>query len=161
MWCGRRSGLLGFAVGLALAAAAQPALATVSPILECVVQTPSGYVAWYGYKSFASSNLTIPVGALNKFVPNPINRGQPTTFLPGRRSFVFSVPFASGSLSWKLALQSANASASSPRCAALTPAAHPASERRARDSRIRSSWSGAAAWARSATWSRDSRAISA
>jgi hypothetical protein len=110
--------------------AAQPALATVSPILECVVQQPGGYVAWYGYKSFASKTLNIPVGAFNRFVPSPIDRGQPTSFLRGRNGFVFSVPFASDSISWKLSLLSATASAGSTRCPALDlqPAELPSGE---------------------------------
>jgi hypothetical protein len=124
------SRIVGLAFGFAWLASATPASATVSPILECVAQTQSGYVAWYGYKSFATKPLSIPIGILNKFVPNPINRGQPTTFQPGRNSFVFAVPFASGTLSWKLSLGSATASASSTRCSGVTlqPAVLPSGE---------------------------------
>src|SRR5262249_39554611 len=54
---------------------------------------------------------------VNRFTPSPDNQGQPTTFLTGRRTKVFSNTFTSGKeLVWHLALNDAKATKDSKRC---------------------------------------------
>lgn len=73
----------------------------VIPILECVEHIGDGvYRAYWGYENRHTSNVTIDVGGNNKFQPSPQGRGQPTTFLPGRRYNVFTTDFNDGYLSW-------------------------------------------------------------
>lgn len=81
----------------------------VNAKLEYVTNMGGGvYYATLGYDNVGSNSKTIPIGSGNKFTPNPMDRGQPTTFLPGRHYEVFSVPVTYGaSLVWNL---SSNAS---------------------------------------------------
>ena len=75
----------------------------VSPVLDCVVKNKNGtYTAYFGYQNDNAMPVTIPVGANNKFTPNPQNRGQATVFLPGRVKRAFSVVFDGSSLVWYL-----------------------------------------------------------
>ena len=107
-------------VAVSLGFAAPAAATNVGAILECVVAQSNGYVAWFGYESTASAAVDIPIGSNNRIRPSPRDRGQPTTFFPGRHSYVFSVPFAAGeSIIWKLPTQSATAGANSLRCTTL------------------------------------------
>ncbi len=94
----------------------------VSPILECVDANNDGtYTAHFGYENLYNSNLTIAIGSKNKFTPTPINRGQPSTFTPGRVIDSFQVNFNGSNLVWYLKSPNgqsatATASSSSPRC---------------------------------------------
>jgi hypothetical protein len=72
-------------------------------------------VAWFGYDNSSSEVVIIPTPSLNHFSPPPKDRGQTTTFEPGRHEFVFSVPF-SGSLTWVLETQPALAKPDSTPC---------------------------------------------
>jgi hypothetical protein len=101
--------------------AAPPSAATnfVKPIVECVVKTGSSYTAWFGYDNSRSTVVLLPTPSLNHFSPGPKDRGQPTTFQPGRHSFVVSVPF-SGNITWVLGTQPAVAKTSSTKCSAPT-----------------------------------------
>jgi uncharacterized delta-60 repeat protein len=75
----------------------------VRPVLECVTKKPNGtYTAYFGYQNDNTVPITIPVGANNKFTPNPQNRGQPTVFQPGRVRNAFSVVFDGNNLVWYL-----------------------------------------------------------
>lgn len=75
----------------------------VRPVLECVAQNTDGtYTAKFGYKNDNSGEVTIPVGANNKFTPTPINRGQTTIFQPGRIRYAFEVVFNGNNLVWTL-----------------------------------------------------------
>jgi hypothetical protein len=75
----------------------------VRPVLEYVTDNPDGtYTAWFGYDNLNATAVSIPVGPNNKFSPAPQDRGQPTTFQPGRHASVFSVTFAHGHPAWKL-----------------------------------------------------------
>jgi hypothetical protein len=75
----------------------------VRPVLEYVVDNPDGsYTAWFGYDNLNATAVTIPVGNDNKFSPPPQDRGQPTTFQPGRQASVFSINFTNGHPAWKL-----------------------------------------------------------
>ena len=75
----------------------------VRPVLECVTANTDGtFIAKFGYKNDNSNAVTIPVGANNKFSPNPQGRGQTTDFQPGRIRFAFEVPFNGNNLVWSL-----------------------------------------------------------
>ncbi len=71
--------------------------ATVVPILECVQRIGSNtYTARFGYDNSTGAAVTISVGANNYFAPGNQNRGQTTTFQPGRVINAFSVTFTEG-----------------------------------------------------------------
>lgn len=101
---------------------AQSVCPKVSPVLECVDQNPDGtYKAHFGYNNTYSTSTTIAIGNKNKFTPNPINRGQPTIFTPGRVVDSFQVNFNGSNLVWYLKspngqTATATVSSSSPRC---------------------------------------------
>lgn len=91
----------------------------VTPVAECVVDNGGkDFTAWFGYNNPNASTVSIPVSSgQNKFTPAPQNRGQATSFLPGRNRFVFSLPRQNGNLVWHLNQQTARASLNqSPRC---------------------------------------------
>ncbi len=68
---------------------------TVAPLLNCVVKNANGtYTAKFGYDNTTGAAITIPVGANNYFTPGAQNRGQVTTFQPGRVNNAFSVTFS-------------------------------------------------------------------
>jgi hypothetical protein len=80
-----------------------PAPAAVRPILECVANNGDGtYTARFGYLNENASVINIPVGAKNKFTPQPENRGQTTDFQPGRVMVSFEVVFNGSNLVWTL-----------------------------------------------------------
>jgi hypothetical protein len=59
--------------------------AAIDPILECVTPLGDGrYRAYFGYHNHNTVPVTIPVSLRNKIFLPPIDRGQPTTFQPGR-----------------------------------------------------------------------------
>lgn len=90
----------------------------VRPVIECVAEIEAGrLVAVFGYKNKKDLIVEIPVGKSNKFTPQPIDRGQPTSFLPGRQRRVFTVPFDGHKLVWHLAGRTATASSATKRCA--------------------------------------------
>ncbi len=96
-------------------------LASVRPILECVVDNFDGtYTAFFGYKNENAFPVMIPVGANNKFSPIPTDRGQPTTFEPGRTPYwpdaAFSVVFNGDNLVWSLDGRTSTASRNSTPC---------------------------------------------
>lgn len=79
----------------------------IYPLVECVLDNKNGtYTAFFGYDNTNSVPVTIPVGTNNRFSPSPENRGQPTTFAPGRTpvwpNAAFSVVFDGNPLTWKL-----------------------------------------------------------
>ena len=74
----------------------------ISPVLEVVYrETDETFTAVWGYLNRNNVPITVPVGATNRFWPDPAGRGQPTVFLVGRQVRVFEVPF-SGILVWSL-----------------------------------------------------------
>ena len=86
---------------------------TVRPVLECVVfnaTTPD--LAVWGYANPSGQPVPIPVGADNRFTPNPADRGQPEVFEPGRVVGVLQTPFQAGAatLEWTLSGETATAS---------------------------------------------------
>ena len=104
--------------------------AAVKPVLECVVNNGGGsYTAWFGYQNLNTVAITIPVGTNNKFTPNPIDRGQTTTFQPGRQRSVYSVNFNGSNLVWYLkgpdnGGRTSTASSNSSPCATQPPVAN-------------------------------------
>lgn len=74
------------------------------------------YTAFFGYENISESIMTRPVGAENRFIPPPENRGQPTTFEVGRQRFVFSVDFGGEPLIWRLDGRTVMARRDSPGC---------------------------------------------
>lgn len=89
----------------------------VRPVLECVDEINEvEYIAHFGYKNENTVNVDIPIGGENKFTPAPQDRGQPTTFLPGRQTFVYEVPFNGDNLVWTLDGRTSTASRFSKRC---------------------------------------------
>jgi hypothetical protein len=94
----------------------------VIPILDCVSYLGGGkYLAYFGYKNESLSTQQIPIGEQNRFDPIPKDRGQPTSFPPGRSdeypNSPFSVEFDEGTeLIWHLTSNSVVAKMTSPYC---------------------------------------------
>jgi hypothetical protein len=103
-------------VGAAPAAAAAGGTDAVHPVLECVSANGDGsYTAVFGTFNPGTEPKTVPAGQDN-FVSGPErDRGQPTTFAPGRTVASFSVPFT-GAINWVLDGTSVTANRSSPPC---------------------------------------------
>jgi hypothetical protein len=91
--------------------------APIQPVLECVTRERSGgFIAWFGYKNENTRSVYIPAGRTNNFTPAPKDRGQTTTFKPGREVRVFGVPFPGSNLVWLLNGRTVTASKSSVHC---------------------------------------------
>ena len=93
--------------------------AQVIPLADCVTEgSDAGHVqAWFGYRNLSPTSVAIPIGADNMFQPEPIDRGQPTTFMAGEFHRVFPVEFPVGSrLTWVLQLVEAPADETLPSC---------------------------------------------
>jgi|CXWL01.1.fsa_nt_gi hypothetical protein len=94
----------------------------LKPIVECVIDNKDDtFTAYFGYQNSYSVPVTIPVGASNKFSPTPQDRGQPTTFVPGRTPVWPDAAFSATAfdwqtLKWTLDGKSASATDKSPPC---------------------------------------------
>jgi hypothetical protein len=79
----------------------------ISPIFDGWEELPDGSRLFYfGYIN-RGSEVTVPLGPDNNFDPGPADRGQPTTYLPGRHEHVFTIPVTAkftGKLVWTLKL---------------------------------------------------------
>jgi len=65
----------------------------ISPIFDGWEELPDGSRLFYfGYINRSNVEVAIPIGAANGFGPDPADRGQPTSFLPGRHKHVFTIP---------------------------------------------------------------------
>jgi hypothetical protein len=100
----------------------------VGPVLECVRDNGGGsFTAFFGYNNLSGAVQSIPVGGANRFSPSPENRGQPTSFQPGRHANVFSVTWNGDNLVWSLNLNgqggTSTANRNSTRCAGQQPTA--------------------------------------
>jgi uncharacterized repeat protein (TIGR01451 family) len=91
----------------------------ITPVLDCVSRTATGYLAHFGYSSQNSSTVSVPVGSENRFTPAPINRGQPASFAPGSQQGVFTVAFDGQPLTWEIRGRTAVASSTSTACQGL------------------------------------------
>ena len=94
-----------------------PACGRVEPTLSCVWTSNTGLTAVFGFNNSSTSTVVAPLGSLNGFSPSPADRGQPTTFPPGRVTSAFTVAWNSGSLTWSLLGRTRTATASSVPCA--------------------------------------------
>jgi uncharacterized repeat protein (TIGR01451 family) len=78
-------------------------LQPIIPIRECVTYFGGGaYRVYFGYDNPNSVSVTIPIGELNFISPDPMDRGQGTTFLPGRQFDTFFADYDGSIISWKL-----------------------------------------------------------
>ncbi len=84
----------------------------ITPILECVERLDNGFLAHFGYDN---PNAGPVRPTKNTFSPPPQNRGQPTTFDPGRVEDAFQVE-SDEPLTWSLMGNDVTASESSERC---------------------------------------------
>ena len=79
---------------------------TVWPVgnfVTCVDNVDDGtFVAWFGYESSNETQVTIPIGELNQVTPG-VNRGQPSTFQPGKVESAFSATGRRGdTIRWEI-----------------------------------------------------------
>ena len=63
----------------------------VRVFVKCVLDGTSTYDAEFGYENDNATAVTVPVGADNRFSPDPANRGQTTAFQPGVVDSAFAV----------------------------------------------------------------------
>jgi hypothetical protein len=94
--------------------------------LECIQENEDGSItAFFGYKNRNSFPVEIPIGDENKFLPDPVDRGQPTKFEPGRSPLYpnasFQVVFGGESITWSLDGVSVTASGTSNHCVPTVP----------------------------------------
>lgn len=85
----------------------------LSPVLEYVQDNEDGtFTAYWGWLNTYLSTQTEPIGALNKFVPSPADKGQGTSFVVGRQYSQFSTTWnGSGNVVWSLRGTTATAGA--------------------------------------------------
>src|SRR5262249_32773518 len=86
-------------------------------ILSCVDRLGStSWVAHFGYENRGTVARRGAIGTRNRFAPSPANRGQPTSFQPGRHADLFTVAWNGSPLHWSLDGTTATASDRTPRC---------------------------------------------
>jgi hypothetical protein len=95
----------------------------VSPIVECVSPYRGGsFIALFGYNNPHALEVTIPVGADNRFERYGEHLGQPTVFTAGRQVNQFAVIFDGEPLVWTLSGRTATASREHPtHCGEIRP----------------------------------------
>lgn len=105
--------IIGTGFALAGPAGAAPAAGAkdVTPIFECAAPNSDGsYTAFFSYDNRSTEEVQAPVGGQNQFTSPPKDRGQPTTFAPGRHVAVFGTRFQAGDTpQWHLGNKSAKA----------------------------------------------------
>lgn len=94
---------------------------TLTPRLDCISSSPAGYfVAHFGWGNDGDEEVSVPIGPANGFDPQPVDRGQPTTFEPGRTpawpQSPLSIPFDGNPLTWTLDGGTATATRASVPC---------------------------------------------
>jgi hypothetical protein len=81
------------------------------------VQTDGSLLAHFGYQNNSSTTIVIPVGTNNRLTPGSDDQGQPTQFIPGRITDVFTAAFPSTStLRWILGDATVDVTISTERC---------------------------------------------
>ncbi len=107
---------------MAVTGGQRAAAASVQPMLECVWQDgadPHVYEAVWGYNNTSSTMVALPIGASNGFSPEPADRGQGTSFLPGSHDNTMVTPWdGNGTLKWTLDAGTAVAKKNSSACEA-------------------------------------------
>jgi hypothetical protein len=106
----------------------QAVVLEISPVLECVVDTPNGgFIAFFGYNNPNEFEVVVPVGQSNKITPGPNYQGQPVVFKPGRTSpypdAEFSVASSGSAVVWHLEGRTATASREDNECSVVQPSA--------------------------------------
>jgi hypothetical protein len=92
----------------------------VIPQLEgCRANANGTFTADWGYFNMNATSVSIPIGSSNKFYPGNANQGQPTTFLAGAHTNVFSTTYSGAELTW--ILSGRTASVQSCNCTAACP----------------------------------------
>ena len=102
------------------------------PLLDCISESQDGKLtALFGYENFTKTDIVVDLKTVinissNYFVPGLTNRGQISTFKPGRIRNAFSVPFDGNPLTWTVKpsagiIQSVVVSSNSVRCAKVEP----------------------------------------
>jgi hypothetical protein len=88
----------------------------VTPVFECAqVNADGSSTAFFGYLSPSREPQQVELGSDNRFSPSPADRGQPSTFSPGRHVSVFSVRVpVNGSVTWHLDGNAASSSMGRP-----------------------------------------------
>lgn len=89
------------------------------PTFSCVDRRTldAGVSATLGYYNPNTVPVSVPVGSGNRFTTGAENRGQPTSFLPGRSSLDFAVDFGTAqTLTWSLQGTSLPVSRTAPTC---------------------------------------------
>lgn len=90
----------------------------LAPVVECVTKrSDSVYTAFFGYHAGAAVAQTVAFGSENRISGEQPDRGQPTTFLPGRSRHSFAVNFNGTDLLWRINGRVARASGQSQPCA--------------------------------------------
>ncbi len=68
-----------------------PVVKPIAVFVQCVTLNQGNYDATFGYNNANATTQTKPVGGDNFFSPSPTNRGQTTTFQPGKTQAAFTV----------------------------------------------------------------------
>lgn len=117
----RRAGLLlAVATAAVLAAPAAPAAAAddVDVHVQCVWKNTDGTTtAVWSYVNHTSGAIDIPPGPDNRMTTAPVQRGQPTHFLPGEHLNAWVITYAESSLAWHLLSSGDTANNGSTKCA--------------------------------------------
>lgn len=92
-----------------------PTPCTTEPIFHCVESLDSGgAIAHFGYRTTCPAtdkpldDIYVPIGDDNHFKPEPVDRGQPTVFMPGEHVDEFEVEYSAdeikkaGEIAWIL-----------------------------------------------------------
>ncbi len=78
----------------------------IYPVFDGWEELPDGSKLFYfGYMNRHATEVAIPLGADNSFEPAPVDRTQPTNFLPGRNEHIFTIKMPkdfNGKLVWTL-----------------------------------------------------------
>jgi hypothetical protein len=99
---------------------------TIQPFVDRVIALGNGqYRATFGYVNGGSTPVSVPVGADNRFFPDPTGRGQPTLFLPGRHAGACTVDFDGRPITWTLTSLAVTASAANASAPGTGPGAGP------------------------------------
>jgi hypothetical protein len=94
----------------------------VKPVLNCIDKvSDTKYVAHFGYNNTSGGTKDFDLGPLNRFFPDPSNRGQATVFNNGVKSEQFTVPFDGNLLVWGLDGNATYANKQSPLCPKQPP----------------------------------------
>ena len=89
----------------------------LQPLFNCIEPiTGGGFIAYFGYNNPNDVAVAIPIGANNRFIPTPEDRGQPTNFLPGQHMQAFAATSSGSALIWQLDGSNASANNGSPHC---------------------------------------------